>query len=83
MDIGKSNDSEVIVDAIISLGKSLNLDVTAEGIETQEQYLFLRERGCHEGQGFLFGKPMPVVQFEQILQKHAEKISQEKVVKIC
>ena len=48
-----------IVSAVISLGRSLNLEVTAEGIETDEQRIRLLALGCREGQGYLFGKPVP------------------------
>ena len=45
--------------AIIALGKSLKLRVTAEGIETKEQNLLLRQLRCDAGQGFLFSHPVP------------------------
>jgi diguanylate cyclase (GGDEF)-like protein/PAS domain S-box-containing protein len=45
--------------AIVGLGRSLNLEVVAEGIELPEQIVSLRELGCELGQGFLFAKPMP------------------------
>ena len=44
--------------AIIAIGKSLSLEVVAEGIERPEQIASLRELGCPLGQGFLFAKPM-------------------------
>jgi EAL domain-containing protein (putative c-di-GMP-specific phosphodiesterase class I) len=47
-----------IVRAILAIGKSLNIRILAEGIETESEYLTLRELGCHEGQGYYFGRPM-------------------------
>jgi EAL domain-containing protein (putative c-di-GMP-specific phosphodiesterase class I) len=46
-----------IMRAILALGRSLNIPVLAEGIETAEHLRFLREEGCDEGQGYFWGKP--------------------------
>lgn len=57
MDVPGDVDDEKIISAIISMSHSLQLDVVAEGVETQEQLQFLREHKCDEIQGYLLGKP--------------------------
>jgi diguanylate cyclase (GGDEF)-like protein len=56
------------VTAIISMGRSLNLRVVAEGVETQEELAFLRTRQCDEAQGYYFGRPMVAGQFAALLK---------------
>ncbi len=51
--------SQAISRAIVDLGHSLNMQILAEGIETQQQYQILQELGCEFGQGFLVARPMP------------------------
>ncbi len=58
-----------IVRTIISMAKSLSLDVIAEGVETEEQMQLLLGKGCEHFQGYLFGKPMPIEEFEAALSK--------------
>ena len=66
-DIGKDTDSDVIIDAIINLANSLQLQVTAEGIETELQLNYLQSRLCQQGQGFYFAPPMPATDCEHLL----------------
>lgn len=56
-DLVSSPESLAIVRAIIGLGKSFNATVTAEGVETEEQYECLLREGCDQAQGFFFGRP--------------------------
>lgn len=66
----KPNDA-AIATAIISMGKSLNLKVIAEGVENDSQLQFLRERQCDEAQGYYFGKPVSADKLEEILRTGA------------
>ncbi|WP_220813318.1 sensor domain-containing protein [Pseudomonas paralcaligenes] len=60
------NDAE-IVRAIVAMARSLNLEVIAEGVEQQEQLDFLLQQGCHQYQGYLFSRPVPLQEFHQLL----------------
>jgi diguanylate cyclase (GGDEF)-like protein/PAS domain S-box-containing protein len=57
-DAAINSDDATIVRTIIDMGKALEVEVVAEGVETEEQFEFLRKRGCHYGQGRLFGDAM-------------------------
>jgi diguanylate cyclase (GGDEF)-like protein/PAS domain S-box-containing protein len=54
---GREANAEAIITAILSLARNLNLEVTAEGVETPAQLSYLQEQGCHLVQGFLLGRP--------------------------
>lgn len=58
-EIDESRSDRAIVSAIVTMAHGLDLAVTAEGVETEEQVQFLREEQCEEVQGFLFGRPAP------------------------
>ena len=64
-------DDATIVRTIIEMGRSLGLQVVAEGIETDEQREFLRQSGCQFGQGRLFGDPMPATEFLEVMIRQA------------
>jgi EAL domain-containing protein (putative c-di-GMP-specific phosphodiesterase class I) len=57
----------VIVTGLIDMARRLDLHVVAEGIETQASADFLGAHGCHKGQGYLFGKPVPAALFAELL----------------
>jgi len=57
-----------IVRTIIALGQSMGLDVIAEGVESEDQRNFLEIHGCNQFQGYLFGKPVPLHEFEALLE---------------
>ncbi|WP_430962143.1 putative bifunctional diguanylate cyclase/phosphodiesterase [Pseudomonas syringae] len=58
-DLIDDDDDATIVRAIIQLGKSLGMQVIAEGVETLAQEAYIISEGCHEGQGYLYSKPLP------------------------
>lgn len=61
--------TEAITIAIIQMAHSLNLKVVAEGVETQAELDFLQRHKCDEIQGYLFGPPLPISKFEQLLKE--------------
>jgi len=66
--IGDNTDSQAIVRAIVSLGSSLGITITAEGIETENDLAYLRAEGCNEGQGYLFSKAQPAREVAEFLE---------------
>jgi diguanylate cyclase (GGDEF)-like protein len=63
----KNRDSMAIVRAVIALGRSLRITVTAEGVETQQQLALLRSEHCDQAQGFLIGRPQPYAEASALL----------------
>jgi len=59
-----------ILSSIIQLADALNMQILAEGVETENQLSMLDDLGCHEVQGFLFGKPVPAQIFSQTFKKN-------------
>jgi len=66
-DMAEDEGSEAIVIAILSMSHALSLEVVAEGVETPIQREFLRLRGCELFQGYLFGKPLPIEEWQDFL----------------
>lgn len=71
-DLLDDDDDATIVRAIIQLGKSLGMQVIAEGVETAEQEAYIISEGCHEGQGYHYSKPLPARELAAYL-KQAER----------
>ena len=68
-DLNVSKESREIVSAIIAMAKALNLSLTAEGVETEEQELFLKNQNCHQAQGFLYSPALRESDFNAFLKK--------------
>ncbi|MCW8943876.1 MAG: EAL domain-containing protein [Sedimenticola sp.] len=74
-DLERNSDDAAIVTAIVSLGNSLQLAITAEGIETPFQETFLTELGCELGQGYLYSQPIPCDQIEALINSQSHLAS--------
>jgi diguanylate cyclase (GGDEF)-like protein/PAS domain S-box-containing protein len=67
-DIAVDSSNQAIVCTIIAMARTLKLNVIAEGVESEEQYYLLLNNDCTHYQGYLFGKPVPIVEFEALLE---------------
>ena len=79
-DFSVNADDASIVKAIIALGHNLKMKVTAEGVEKPEQYLFLRENGCDEVQGYLLYPPLSEIDVTSVLQNRLADSALHRVV---
>ena len=70
-EVATSADDATIVAAMITMGTDLHMRVVAEGVETREQFTFLQEHHCPEGQGFYFNHPAIGTEFTQLLARSA------------
>ena len=68
-DILTQPDDASIAKMVISLASSMGLGVIAEGVETEPQRDYLAQHGCHQYQGYLFSRPLPIDQLEELLLK--------------
>jgi diguanylate cyclase (GGDEF)-like protein len=70
--IGPRNQAAVIVTAVLGLGRSLDIPVLAEGVESEHQRLFLDDAFCQQAQGYLFGRPVPVSEMRHLVDAPLE-----------
>ena len=70
---GDPEKSRTIVSCMIQMMQMLGLKLIAEGVETAEQAAFLKSKGCHEMQGYYFYKPLPVREFERVMEAPKDK----------
>ncbi|WP_274365494.1 putative bifunctional diguanylate cyclase/phosphodiesterase [Paenibacillus thermotolerans] len=68
-DVTTDEDNAAIVTALIAMSQQMKMRSLAEGVETEEQLNFLRERGCNEVQGYIYSKPLPPNEFEALIRK--------------
>lgn len=68
-----NRESAVLVKAIVFMAHALGLDLVAEGVETNDQAVFLEDIECRYAQGYLFSKPVPQEQFKEIMKSGMEK----------
>lgn len=78
-DISENSKNTKIVSTIIDIAHSMNMQVVAEGIETQEQEMLLTQMGCGVLQGFLFAKPLPAHQIHELIPTESN-IKQQRIV---
>ncbi len=71
-DVLENDSGAALVEAIIGLTTRLGLDSVAEGVETQDQFEYLKKLGCTRYQGFLFSKPLPESEFENYINSHKQ-----------
>jgi diguanylate cyclase (GGDEF)-like protein/PAS domain S-box-containing protein len=77
-DVSLNSTDAAIATAIIAMGNSLNLNVIAEGVETQAQYDFFKENNCGQVQGFLFSRPLPSDEFIAVLKQNITDVENAK-----
>jgi diguanylate cyclase (GGDEF)-like protein/PAS domain S-box-containing protein len=71
MNLGRNPQSAAIVRAVIDLGHGLEMSIVAEGVETQEQLVFLAEEGCDAVQGYFLGRPLPIGQYPGLVGRNS------------
>jgi diguanylate cyclase (GGDEF)-like protein/PAS domain S-box-containing protein len=70
MDVTEDHDSAAIVTTIILMAHALGFEVVGEGVEREDQLAFLREHGCDVIQGYLYSRPVPAAQFDELLARY-------------
>lgn len=67
-DISDPSSNTEVTDTIIELGHKMNLTIVAEGVETKEQLVYLKENGCDKIQGYYYSKPLPITKLEEFIR---------------
>jgi sensor c-di-GMP phosphodiesterase-like protein len=66
--LGSDNHSSTIIETLVDLAESMRMDIIAEGVETFEQVVALRERGIRTAQGYVFAPPLPGLSFLKLVE---------------
>ena len=69
------NSTRIILDSILNMSHNMGFESIAEGVESENQYDYLNDKGCNVIQGFLLGKPLPAQEIEKVLEKAAADLS--------
>jgi EAL domain-containing protein (putative c-di-GMP-specific phosphodiesterase class I) len=72
-EMATNEDAAAIVRAVLGLGASLGIAITAEGVETEEQLTGLKAEGCDALQGYLFSRPIPAAEINLLLDRTAQE----------
>jgi EAL domain-containing protein (putative c-di-GMP-specific phosphodiesterase class I) len=67
-DLSSNQDHQIAVKGIIQFAHTLGYDVTAEGVETSKEVSILNSLDCNNAQGYLFSRPLPVFEFQELLR---------------
>ena len=67
LDLPASEGQRAVIEAIVTISHAMGLGITVEGVEREEQATLLHTLGCHEGQGFLFSRPLPLAELARVL----------------
>jgi EAL domain-containing protein (putative c-di-GMP-specific phosphodiesterase class I) len=73
--LNTSNNSRAIVRAILGIGASLGITITAEGVEKEADLVYLKVEGCDEGQGYLFSAARPQSEALRGMQPNAQRVA--------
>jgi diguanylate cyclase (GGDEF)-like protein/PAS domain S-box-containing protein len=72
--IGTDESAMTVINSIIELAHRMRMTTVAEGVETREQFLYMKQQGCDAIQGYLFGKPVPADEFAKLLKRGKVKL---------
>ena len=81
-DIATNANSAAIARAVLAMARSLGLKVTAEGVETREQLMFLRDHGCDAAQGYYFSRPVSLEKFSQLAANQQRWLPQDPLERV-